>query len=196
MSIDYRPDNTIIFTLARMNPPTPGHLYLIERLIEEGIQKNANKVYVILSKTNDNNENPIPCSEKINILGTAEDISKTMVKAVKEQMISKTSDEDMKKKISVNPKFIFFDSGGWTPSVGVDLQKKFVNLTRDSKFALAPRGYGRGSFRFFECFQLGTIPIYLWNDIEWLPFKNQIDYHKCCISIWFLKGNHSTSFHT
>ena len=82
MSIDYRPDNTVIFTLARMNPPTPGHLYLIERLIEEGIQKNANKVYVILSKTNDNNENPIPCSEKINILGTAEDISKTMVKAV------------------------------------------------------------------------------------------------------------------
>jgi nicotinic acid mononucleotide adenylyltransferase len=100
MSIDYRPDNTIIFTLARMNPPTPGHLYLIERLIEEGIQKNANKVYVILSKTNDNNENPIPCSEKINILGTAEDISKTMVKAVKEQMISKTSDEDLKKKIN------------------------------------------------------------------------------------------------
>ena len=57
MSIDYRPDNTIIFTLARMNPPTPGHLYVIKKLIEEGINKNAEKVYVILSKTNDNNEN-------------------------------------------------------------------------------------------------------------------------------------------
>ena len=89
----------------------------------------------------------------------------------------------MKKTLSLNPKFIFFDSGGWTPSVGVDLQKKFVNLTRDSKFALAPRGYGRGSFRFFECFQLGTIPIYLWNDIEWLPFKNVIDYSRLCISL-------------
>ena len=33
MSIDYRPDNTFIFTLARMNPPTPGHLFLIRSLI-------------------------------------------------------------------------------------------------------------------------------------------------------------------
>jgi len=100
MSIDYRPDNTVVFTLARMNPPTPGHLYLIQRLIEEGIKKNVDKVYVILSKTNDNNENPIPCSEKINVLGTHEEVAKTMVKAAKEEMISKTSDEDMKEKIN------------------------------------------------------------------------------------------------
>ena len=99
MSIDYRPDNTVVFTLARMNPPTPGHLYLIQRLIEEGINKNVNKVYVILSKTNDNNENPIPCSEKINVLGTHEEVAKTMVKAAKEEMIAKTRDEDMKGKI-------------------------------------------------------------------------------------------------
>jgi len=91
--------------------------------------------------------------------------------------------EIMKNKLSSNSQFIFYDSGGWTPSVGIDLQKKFVNLTRESKFALAPRGYGRGSFRFFECFQLGTIPIYLWNDIEWLPFKNIIDYNRLCISL-------------
>ena len=99
MSIDYRPDNTIIFTLARMNPPTPGHLYVIQKLIEEGINKNAERVYVILSKTNDNNENPIPCSEKINVLGTQEDIAKTMIKSTKELMKSNTNDEDMKRKI-------------------------------------------------------------------------------------------------
>ena len=91
--------------------------------------------------------------------------------------------EVMKNVLSKNPKFVFYNSGGWTPSVGIDLQKKFVNLTRVSKFALAPRGYGRSSFRFFECFQLGTIPIYLWNDIEWLPFKNIIDYNRLCISL-------------
>lgn len=27
-------DNTIIFTISRMNPPTPGHLLLIKKLIE------------------------------------------------------------------------------------------------------------------------------------------------------------------
>ena len=91
--------------------------------------------------------------------------------------------EIMKNVFEKNPKFVFYNSGGWTPSVNVNLQKIFVNTTIDSKFALAPRGYGRGSFRFFECFQLGTIPIYIWNDIEWLPFKNVIDYSRLCISI-------------
>ena len=91
--------------------------------------------------------------------------------------------EIMKNVFEKNPKFVFYNSGGWTPSVNVDLQKIFVNTTINSKFALAPRGYGRGSFRFFECFQLGTIPIYIWNDIEWLPFKNVIDYSRLCISI-------------
>ena len=61
-------NNTIIFTIARMNPPTPGHLLLIQKLIEEAIKQNVPKVYIILSKTNDNNENPIDCQEKINIL--------------------------------------------------------------------------------------------------------------------------------
>jgi hypothetical protein len=91
--------------------------------------------------------------------------------------------EEMNKYFSSNPRFLFYNSGGWTPSVNENLQEQFINITIDSKFALAPRGYGRGSFRFFECLQLGTIPIYLWNDIEWLPFKNLIDYKKLCISL-------------
>lgn len=99
MSIDYRPDNTIIFTLARMNPPTPGHLYLIQRLIEEAISKNVEEVYIILSKTNDNNENPIPCPEKINVLGDANDVTKTMINSLKQIMISNTEDADEKSKI-------------------------------------------------------------------------------------------------
>ena len=99
MSIDYRPDNTIIFTLARMNPPTPGHLHLIQKLIEEAIRKNIGEVYIILSKTNDNNENPIPCPEKINVLGDANDVTKTMINSLKQIMITKTTDPDLNSKI-------------------------------------------------------------------------------------------------
>ena len=99
MSIDYRPDNTIIFTLARMNPPTPGHLHLIQKLIEEAIRKNIGEVYIILSKTNDNNENPIPCPEKINVLGDANDVTKTMINSLKQIMITKTTDPVLKSKI-------------------------------------------------------------------------------------------------
>lgn len=91
--------------------------------------------------------------------------------------------ESMKNTMEQNPAFVFCNSGGWSSSVNIDLQKTFTNITVNSKFTMAPRGYGRGSFRFFECFQLRSIPVYLWNDIEWLPFKNVINYNKLCISM-------------
>ena len=72
--IDYRPDNTIIFTIARMNPPTPGHLEVIRNLIAEAMSKSIPRIFVILSKTKDNNENPIFCPEKINALKSMIDI--------------------------------------------------------------------------------------------------------------------------
>ena len=87
------------------------------------------------------------------------------------------------KKLLEKPNFYLVNSGGWTPSVNPHLQHIFINNTINSKFAFAPRGYGRGSFRFFECFQLGTIPIYVWNDICWLPFQNKIDYQKLCVVV-------------
>jgi hypothetical protein len=82
---------------------------------------------------------------------------------------------------ALNYPFLMIDSGGWSPVVNQTLQEVFLETTLDSKFALAPRGYGRSSFRFFECFQLGTIPVYLWNDVNWLPFQKQIDYTKLCV---------------
>jgi hypothetical protein len=91
--------------------------------------------------------------------------------------------EVLKCVLSSKQNFLFYDSGGWSSSVNLYLQQNFINMTLDSKFALAPRGYGRSSFRFFECFQLGCIPIYFWNDIEWLPFKDLIDYKRLCISM-------------
>jgi len=78
----------------------------------------------------------------------------------------------------------------WSIQVNTDMQKVFIEKTLDSKFALAPRGYGRSSFRFFEIFQLGAVPVYVWDDIERLPYKELIDYSKICVSI------HSSAIHT
>jgi hypothetical protein len=88
-----------------------------------------------------------------------------------------------------NTNFKLINSGGWTPEVNKNLQNIFIETTINSKFSLAPRGYGRSSFRFFECFQLGSIPIYIWNDINWLPFQNKINYEKLCIVIHVSKLN-------
>lgn len=89
----------------------------------------------------------------------------------------------VREKLFALKKFHMIDSGGWKPTVNKTLQDLFIHTTIDSKFALAPRGYGRSSFRFFECFKLGTVPVYVWDDIEWLPFKHKIDYSKLCVSI-------------
>ena len=40
-----------------------------------------------------------------------------------------------------------------------------------SKFSLTPRGFGRTSFALAEAIQLGTIPVYIWSDVEWLPYR-------------------------
>jgi hypothetical protein len=71
----------------------------------------------------------------------------------------------------------------WTTTVPQDKQHDFIETTRKSKFALAPRGYGRSSFRFYEILELGTVPIYIWDDIEWLAYKKIVDHSKFAISI-------------
>ena len=84
---------------------------------------------------------------------------------------------------SNNANFIIIANPEWTSIVEKHKQDNFINVTIDSKFALAPRGHGRSSFRFFEIFKLKTIPVYVWDDIDWLPFKETINYSKLCISI-------------
>lgn len=71
----------------------------------------------------------------------------------------------------------------WTPNVNIDRQNIFIDLSCNSKFVLCPRGYGRSSFRFFEILKLGSIPVYIWDDIEWLPYKEIINYTKFSISV-------------
>ena len=61
MSIDYKNDNTFIFTFVRMNPPTPGHLLVIEAMINQAINLNTNKIYIFLSNSMDE-KNPLACS--------------------------------------------------------------------------------------------------------------------------------------
>lgn len=40
-----------------------------------------------------------------------------------------------------------------------------------TKFNLAPRGYGRSSFRFAESIQMGRVPAFLYDDVAWIPYQ-------------------------
>lgn len=80
-----------------------------------------------------------------------------------------------------NPNFVFYMKNSWDIHVNEQLVELFINITKRSKFALAPRGYGPSSFRFFEIIQMGVIPIYVYDDVNALPFLDIIDYSKFSI---------------
>jgi hypothetical protein len=63
-------------------------------------------------------------------------------------------------------------------SHGID---DFVRVMRQSYVALAPRGDGAQSFRFYEAMQAGVVPLYL-SDIDARPFKKWVDWDSC--SLW------------
>ena len=149
------PDNTLKFGACSGDVPLP----LIYQDVNNTLESISKKTF---------HEKPILCSFVGNI--TSNNLSPNVRQVMFSHLTGKSN-------------FKMINSGGWTPIVNQNLQQLFIETTINSKFALAPRGYGRSSFRFFECFQLGTIPIYIWNDINWLPFQDVIDYEKLCIVI-------------
>jgi hypothetical protein len=57
-------ETTIIATIARMNPPTPGHLLLVKKMILDAAQNNLTQITIILSHSVDSDENPLECETK------------------------------------------------------------------------------------------------------------------------------------
>ena len=59
--------NTLIFTVGRMNPPTPGHLELIREMLTMAKAKNITQVYIFLSEKQ-GSKDPISCADKVAVL--------------------------------------------------------------------------------------------------------------------------------
>jgi hypothetical protein len=73
-------------------------------------------------------------------------------------------------------------AGNWSTTVPMDSFKAFLDITCSSKFALAPRGYGKSSFRLYEILQLGTVPVYV-SDIHYLPWTDELDWEDFCVPV-------------
>jgi len=91
--------------------------------------------------------------------------------------------EKLSTYISNKNKFYYYTRDKWSEGVVEEDKRRFIEVTMRSMFCLAPRGYGRSSFRFFEAMLMDIIPVYFWNDFEWLPYKELLDYSKFSISI-------------
>jgi hypothetical protein len=115
MSINYNTENTFIFSFVRMNPPTPGHMSLVETMINKAIELGTNNIYIITSSSLDG-KNPLPCSSDAipkpknkadaailnemqgNVIYKSS-VLNNMVNAYKQKLINDASDSDTKTKI-------------------------------------------------------------------------------------------------
>lgn len=62
-------------------------------------------------------------------------------------------------------------------SDGSNGEKLFVKTMLQSSVALCPRGYGGGSFRFYEAMQMGVVPFQI-GDVDTRPFKSTINWNE------------------
>ena len=64
-TLNYVPtnQNTLICTIGRMNPPTPGHLFIVRRLLTTATSLGVDEVYVFLSSARDG-KNPLICNDE------------------------------------------------------------------------------------------------------------------------------------
>lgn len=49
--------------------------------------------------------------------------------------------------------------------------KRFRQVWESSKYVMVPRGFGRSAFMLAEVIHQGAVPVYIYDDIEFLPYK-------------------------
>jgi Exostosin family/Nucleotide-diphospho-sugar transferase len=82
-----------------------------------------------------------------------------------------------------NPKYKFIIKQ-WTDTISESNMNQFMDITSRSIFTLCPRGYGRNSFRMYEAMQLGSIPVYIYDE-DWRAFKDDVNWDDFSVSIHY-----------
>ena len=81
---------------------------------------------------------------------------------------------EMKNILETNSLFQFFNSENF---------EEYKTIINRSIFTLAPRGYGYTSFRIYEAIMGNSIPIYIWEDKQVLPFSDIINWNDFAVVI-------------
>lgn len=88
---------------------------------------------------------------------------------------------DMHKSLRGSEGFVV-QMKNWSLELAKSSSQQFMELSSRSKFMLAPRGYGRTSFRLYEAFQFNSIPVYI-SDSFYLPYTDKIDWSDYAVLI-------------
>ena len=70
----------------------------------------------------------------------------------------------------------------WSPAVPQNDFYLFLDTAVKSKYMLCPRGYGLNSFRLYECFQLGCVPVII-SDQFYLPWTDELNWDDFAVLI-------------
>lgn len=89
----------------------------------------------------------------------------------------------MNQTLVSNPKYKIITKP-WTDKVSESDMKRFTDVTSRSIFTLCPRGYGKNSFRMYEAMQLGSIPVYIYDD-DWRAFKDDLNWDEFSVSVHY-----------
>ena len=81
-----------------------------------------------------------------------------------------------------NKSEVFIITNKWTNQIKEENQLLYLNLMSTSRFTLAPRGYGKTSFRLYEALRLGSVPIYIYDEL-WLPYTDIIEWNKMVVLV-------------
>jgi hypothetical protein len=69
----------------------------------------------------------------------------------------------------------------YSTSVLFTASENWTQIMEESYYSLSPRGFGPTSFRLYEAIQLGSIPIYIWEDEVLLPYQELITWNQFSI---------------
>lgn len=79
-------------------------------------------------------------------------------------------------------KNFFIHIENWNVQINKEKENLFKDITERSVFTLCPRGNGPTSYRIWESMQLGSIPVYIY-DNKWIPWEFEINWNDICIFI-------------
>ena len=120
---------------------------------------------------------PLVCSDIENVNKKEKDIFCSFVGSLTHETRIKMHD-----CLKKDPMF-YFSVSDWSWSIEKQKENHFIDTISRSKFTLCPRGYGAQSFRFYEALQLGSVPIYIHDDISWMPYSDVLDWNTFSINL-------------
>lgn len=68
-------------------------------------------------------------------------------------------------------KYLFYEGENW------------IDVVNNTHYVVCPRGFGRTAFKLYETLDMQRVPIYVYDDIPWLPYEKAIDWASFSIPI-------------